>query len=115
MPPTQWEAVNLLFITYMLIVEMLFTKNNAHPQSINSVRRQLMMTANIRHCFDASYYATIVWACMYDGVQHFNKHMPYSDLQGGGRNALLQSPTTQLHEVAHTMQQHTTLDNVTFP
>ena len=104
MPPTWWEDAIVLFTTYTLLVKMLFTKNNAHPQSINSVRRQLMMTANIRHCFDASYYATIVWACMYDGVQHFNMHMPYSDLQGAGRNAFLQFPTTRLHEVSHTKQ-----------
>ena len=82
MPPTRWEDVIVLFTTYTLLVEMLFTQNYAHLQGINSVQRQLMMMANIKHCFDASYYATIVWACMYNGVQHFDMHMPYPDLQG---------------------------------
>ena len=38
MPPLGWENVLILFTTWALLLDMLFTEHNAHLQGLNSVR-----------------------------------------------------------------------------
>ena len=37
MPPLKWEEVCMLFTTWALLLEMLFTHKNAHLAGINSI------------------------------------------------------------------------------
>ena len=100
MPPLGWENVLILFTTWALLLDMLFTEQNAHLQGLNSMRRFLMGLATSKQCYSADFFANVVWICLDDAVRHFNQSMPHEDLQFANEMKILQYPTTRLHEVA---------------
>ena len=91
----------MLLATWAQFVTMLFSARNAHLGGINAIRRHLMSIAEDKHLHSPTYYANVVWACMDDAVRHLRMVMPFDALEKANLGgALLQWPTTRLHDVA---------------
>ncbi len=76
MPPVLWEDVAMLFTTWAQLVEMLFTKDNAHYQGLNHVQKHIMGIAKNKNFFVPMYVVLVV---LDDSVRHFNMAMPFDN------------------------------------
>jgi hypothetical protein len=117
MPPTRWEEVLMLLTTWALLLEMLFGERNQHLQGINAIRRHLMSLAETKHCYNAAYFANVVWACVDDSVRYFNQVMPHEHLElASGLDIIqLQFPTSRLHDIAKALAIQSDFKVATFP
>ena len=96
-PPGTYERILMLYTTYAIFLEMLFSKANAHLGGLNHVRRQLMGMSKISDRLAPIYFANVTWAVLDDAFKHFSKCTVLEDFNVGDPLGEVIWPSSCLH------------------
>jgi len=80
-PQGTYERTLMLYTTYAMFLEMLFSKANAHLVGINHIRWRLMSMAKILTRLSPWYFANVTWEVLEDAFKHFSKNTELEDFK----------------------------------